>query len=225
MTAKLTIAISGIDGSGKTTLANSLKAYFRKKGKEVIIVWFRWRAFLQYLLFAYSNLRGLKKYVRTIGGITITRHFFEEDPITQTVYPIFLLFDLLVYYLVHKLTIRFRNIDVVIYDRQFIDMIVDMLSYYLKADVHVCRRILRFILRLLLALATQVNIIIVLDISPQIALRRKNDIWESYGELDVRRRLYLLIAAHLNACLIDATNSPQEILRKALTSCFNSNIQ
>ncbi|MEM1646631.1 MAG: hypothetical protein QXL96_12430, partial [Ignisphaera sp.] len=68
------------------------------------------------------------------------------------------------------------------------------------------------------------DLTIILDLSPQIALKRKSDIWESRRELDVRRRLYLLIAAHLNACLIDATNSPQEVLRKALTSCFNFNI-
>ncbi len=220
MTAKLTIAISGIDGSGKTTLANALEMYFRKKQKRVTVVWFRWRAFLQYLLFAYSNLRGLKRNVRTISGTTIKRHFLEKDPITRRVYPLFLLFDLLAYYLLHKLSIKFRNVEVVIYDRQFIDIVVDILSYCLKAEVHVRCLMLRLILRLLLALAMQVDTIIVLDIRSQIALKRKSDIWESRRELDVRRRLYLLIAAHLNACLIDATNSPQEVLRKALTSCF-----
>jgi len=225
MTAKLTIAISGIDGSGKTTLANALEMYFRKKQKRVTVVWFRWKAFLQYLLFVYSNLRGLKRNVRTTSGTTIKRHFLEKDPITRRVYPLFLLFDLLVYYLAHKLLIRFRNMEVVIYDRQFVDVAVDTLSYCLKAHVHERCLMLRFILRLLLALAKHVDLIIILDVSPQIALKRKSDIWESYRELGVRRRFYLLIAAHLNACLIDATNSPQEILRKALTSCFNSNIQ
>lgn len=224
MTAKLTIVISGIDGSGKTTLAKALEMYFYKKQKRVTVVWFRWRAFLQYLLFAYSNLRGLKRNVRTIGGTTIKRHFFEEDPITRRVYPLFLLFDILVYYLVHKLLIRFRNVEVVIYDRQFIDIVVDILSYYHIAHVHERCLMLRAILRLLLALAMQTDLTIILDLSPQIALKRKSDIWESRRELDVRRRLYLLIAAHLNACLIDATNSPQEVLRKALTSCFNFNI-
>ncbi|MEM1646446.1 MAG: hypothetical protein QXL96_11440 [Ignisphaera sp.] len=224
MTAKLTIVISGIDGSGKTTLAKALEMYFYKKQKRVTVVWFRWRAFLQYLLFAYSNLRGLKRNVRTIGGTTIKRHFFEEDPITRRVYPLFLLFDILVYYLVHKLLIRFRNVEVVIYDRQFIDIVVDILSYYHIAHVHERCLMLRAILRLLLALAMQTDLTIILDLSPQIALKRKSDIWESRRELDVRRRLYLLIAAHLNACLIDATNSPQEVLRKVLTSCFNFNI-
>ncbi|MEM0233111.1 MAG: hypothetical protein QXL22_03725 [Candidatus Nezhaarchaeales archaeon] len=123
------------------------------------------------------------------------------------------------------MSIRFRNVEVVIYDRQFIDVVVDILSYCLKVHVHERCLMLRFILRLLLALAMQTDLTIILDVSPQIALKRKSDIWESRRELDVRRRLYLLIATHLNARLIDAMNSPQEVLRKTLTSCFNSNIQ
>jgi len=135
---------------------NPLEAHFRKKQRRTTVVWFRWRAFLQYLLFAYSNLRGLKRYWWNYYQETFPR----GRPHYTKIYPL-LLFDLLAYYLVHKSSIRFRNVEVVIYDRQFIDIVMDILSYCLKAEVHVRCLMLRLILRLLLALAMQVDTIIV----------------------------------------------------------------
>lgn len=210
------VAISGIDGSGKTTLANALKAYFCNRGKRAIVVWFRWRAFLQYLLFAYSNLRGLKRRVETIRGVAIERHFFEEDVIALMLYPYLLFFDLLIYYLAHKLALKFKHVDVVIYDRQFADALVDVLSFCQRAKNHVYRWMPSLILRLLLVLAVRVNITVVLDVEPKVVLKRKSDIWENPKELGMKRRLYLIIATYLNAQVINSEHNLRETLEKTL---------
>lgn len=62
------IIISGIDGSGKTTVINNLKESLEKKGKTVDYIWMRYNHYLLRVMNALARILGLSVKVHNAMG-------------------------------------------------------------------------------------------------------------------------------------------------------------
>lgn len=71
------ISIVGVDGSGKTTLANWLAEELAARGRKPVLVWSRFRNYLSKPLLALARLTG-HNYYKTIDGVRFGFHDFER---------------------------------------------------------------------------------------------------------------------------------------------------
>lgn len=71
------ISIVGVDGSGKTTLANWLAGELAAQGCEPVLVWSRFRNYLSKPLLALTRLTG-HNYYKTLDGVKFGFHDFER---------------------------------------------------------------------------------------------------------------------------------------------------
>ncbi len=71
------ISIVGVDGSGKTTLANWLVDELAAQGRRPVLVWSRFRNYLSKPLLALTRLTG-HNYYKTIDGVKFGFHDFER---------------------------------------------------------------------------------------------------------------------------------------------------
>ena len=120
------ISIVGVDGSGKTTLANWLAAELAARGRKPVLVWSRFRNYLSKPLLALTRLTGHNHY-ETIGGVRFGFHDFEGLPGYRELFALLQAIDVNIaaYGRIHRL--RDRS-DVVICERGPWDTLVDVTS-------------------------------------------------------------------------------------------------
>jgi hypothetical protein len=172
------------------------------------IVWFRWRALTLYTLYLYSRFRGL--YVRVYVPWLrrwIGIHVFHIDAVARRLYPYLLFIDLTVFYLLHRLLWWVKGVKVVVFDRFYLDALIDA--------VYSCRCVDSFFLSLYIAMQERVSGAVVLDVDVDTAIVRKRDI-VSRREVEFKRRLYSIMARDLNIPIVDAR---QELLRVLSDVC------
>jgi len=114
----------------------------------------------------------------------------------KVLYPYLLFLDLTVYYLINISLAVFQRVKVIIYDRFFIDALVDV--------VYSCRSLSRFILKLYLSAQKKASKAIILDINADLASRRKKDII-SRKEIEFKRKIYLILSKYLQIPIVDAS--------------------
>jgi thymidylate kinase len=200
------IAISGIDGSGKSTIASRIMALQRRRGLRVRVIWFRWRALTLYVLYAYSRLRRLYvKFYHPIAKRWFLVHVFRLDPVTALLYPYLLFLDLAIHYIFNRISLLVLGVEVVIYDRFFLDALVDSL--------YESRRCSKRLLRLYLSMHSKSSRSVVLDVDIKTAVERKKDI-VSLKELEFKRKLYLLLAKYLNIPVVNARKSVDDVVQE-----------
>jgi thymidylate kinase len=201
------IVISGVDGSGKSTIAHLLVKNVTRNNAETTktrVIWFRWRAFTLYALYLYSRLRRL--YVRVYVPWLkrwIGIHVFHIDPVARRLYPYLLFIDLTVFYILHRLLWWVKGVKIVIFDRFYLDALIDA--------VYTCRFVDRFFLSLYIAMQRRVPGAVVLDVDVDTAVARKRDI-VSRREIEFKRRLYSMIARDLNIPVVDARQELPRVL-------------
>jgi thymidylate kinase len=214
MSSNSLIAISGVDGSGKSTIAHLLMGLLRRCGSaKSEVAWFRWRALTLYALYLYSRFRRL--YVRVYVPWLrrwIGIHVFHIDAVARRLYPYLLFIDLTVFYILHRLLWWVKGVKVVVFDRFYLDALIDA--------IYTCRCVDRFSLSLYIAMQKRVSGAVVLDVDVDTAVARKRDI-VSRREVEFKRSLYLVIARGLNIPIVDAR---QELLRVLSDVCRALNL-
>ena len=118
------ISIVGVDGSGKTTLADSLADEIARLGLEPVLVWSRFRNYLSKPLLALSRLSG-HNYYKTINGVRFGFHDFERLVGYRELFAMLQAIDVNIaaYARIHRLRGR---ADVVICERGPWDTLVDV---------------------------------------------------------------------------------------------------
>jgi thymidylate kinase len=119
-----TIIISGIDGSGKTSVINALQIELKKKGYYTAYIWLRFNHYLVKILHGLARILGLSVKVKNEMG-TVWQHRFYKSSLFCYIYVISTYFDTII----SKFKLNnFVNsdIDFVICDRWINDILIDL---------------------------------------------------------------------------------------------------
>lgn len=118
------ISIVGVDGSGKTTLANWLADELASQGRASVLVWSRFRNYLSKPLLALTRLTG-HNYYKTLDGVRFGFHDFERLVGYRELFAVLQAIDVNVaaYARVHR---RRARSDIVICERGPWDTLVDV---------------------------------------------------------------------------------------------------
>ena len=119
------IYVMGIDGSGKSTIAEHLASRYREEGFNVDILWLRFNHVITKPLLAFCRLTGLTKY-ETVNGIRVGYHNFYKSSIISSLFIFFQYLD--------AIRVRYTKIlpklkdenNVLILDRYVYDILIDI---------------------------------------------------------------------------------------------------
>jgi len=118
------IIISGIDGSGKTSIIEGLEAIFTKRKMTTVVIWLRYNHYFVKPLHAIARLLGLSKQYKSSEG-KVWRHEFYKSKLFSWVYIRFTFLDTLIGKI--KLNFKIKNKpDIVICDRWLNDILIDL---------------------------------------------------------------------------------------------------
>lgn len=123
MDKTICVVISGIDGSGKTTVINALKSVMEGNGEDVGYIWLRFNHYTTKIMHALARLLGLSIRVRNEMG-EVWQHRFYKSQVFCTLYVLCTYLDTLISRV--KYEIMACRHDVVICDRWIIDILVDL---------------------------------------------------------------------------------------------------
>lgn len=115
------IIISGIDGSGKTTVINTLKEKLESEGKSVDYIWMRYNHYLVKGMNALARLLGLSVKVNNEMG-EVWEHRLHKSPLFCKLYVCCSYID----NLLARKKVMALNADYVICDRWVDDILVDL---------------------------------------------------------------------------------------------------
>lgn len=124
------IIISGVDGSGKTTVIEGVRAQLEAEGKTVGYIWMRYHHKLIKIMHAIAKLTGLSKKENTAMG-EMWLHYFYKSPLFCWFY---LYSSYIDSWLARKKPTKLRT-DYVICDRWVNDIIIDMGSETHNLDI------------------------------------------------------------------------------------------
>lgn len=117
------IVISGIDGSGKTTVINRLRSELADEGTRTAYIWLRFNHYFTKIMHAFARLAGLSVKVRNDMGET-WQHRFYKSLLFCRLYVIANYMDTCISRL--KYDKAARHCDIVICDRWVIDILADL---------------------------------------------------------------------------------------------------
>lgn len=117
------IVISGIDGSGKTTVINALRENLKEQGIRTAYVWLRFNHYLAKAMHALARMTGLSVKVRNEMG-EVWQHRFYKSPTFCKAYVVATYIDTWISRLKYRRAAK--DCDVVICDRWITDIIVDL---------------------------------------------------------------------------------------------------
>ncbi|MBA7489546.1 Thymidylate kinase [subsurface metagenome] len=204
----LFVCFTGVDGSGKTTLAKTLVSIMKKESIGVKYVYNRYIPIVLrpvMLMGEFLFLRN-KDFYRNYADYSNTkRRASKNHPLLAKFYQHLLLLDYFIQILFKiKLPLLFgKNI---ICDRYIYDTIVTDLSIdfnYSEGDV-------KNSLDKILSLFPTPDITFLVDLPEKIAYQRKNDI-PSIGYLKERRKIYLYLGKEYDMRILDGSKKLAEL--------------
>jgi len=123
---KKIINISGIDGSGKTTIVEWLAERLQAEGYDVEVKWLRFNHVLTKPLLGLCRLLGLTKY-ENIDGTRMGYHEFHRSRIISWLFVYLQYLDALRVYLFHVVPVLRNKDRVLILDRFIHDILIDIM--------------------------------------------------------------------------------------------------
>jgi len=198
------ICFTGIDGSGKTTLAKKTVISLGKNGVECSYVYNRYKPIILRPLIFIGNFLFFNKsdkiYVNYTKHLTSKRKIFNIK-ILSVFYESILLFDYF-FQIFFKIKLPLLLDRKIICDRYIFDTIVTDLAVDLEYSNEKIIRLLDFCFKLF----PKPDLIFLIDILEETAFKRKNDV-PSIDYLRDRRKIYLKISNKYNMKIINGSNS------------------
>ncbi len=214
-----TIVIIGIDGSGKTTQANLLKEALIARGKKAEVIWLRGESYFTKPLLAIAKRilraprqkkRSDKHGEKSYEAYTSRKLRIFRNPLARGLWKSLSLLDTWITLLVAKSKIAGKP-DILIFDRYVYDSIIDIASAFGAKEEEI-RKMLR---SCFLKLFPKPDLLILIDLSPEEAMRRKNDI-PSISYLRERLPGYRSIAQANCAETVDGMKTIDEVASEIL---------
>jgi glycosyltransferase involved in cell wall biosynthesis len=208
MKSRRCFAITGLDGSGKTTLANWLVEYLRSKGYRCRYVWIRSLHTFAYLTSRILTPLGWHRTFRNPNGIVISRFEVHEGTFARKIWPVIEFVSVLPWIILKTRLLLFLGYIIVL-DRCTIDTTI---SIALTArDMNFADSSLG---RILLKLMPKNCAVIFLDADFFTVLKRKPDIHNTSDEIKNWITLYRVLARNMNAFCLNTTILTIEQTRK-----------
>jgi dTMP kinase len=215
------IVLMGLDGSGKTSQANLLADWLAGQGLSAEVVWMRGESYLTrpLLKIAKALLRAPKAKKRgeadtpeSYRRYVDRKHSVLRSGFARTVWRILVLLD---FYITFRLAFAklARTASVVILDRYVYDSLIDVAS----GSGGGAAEAERLLDSRLTGIFPRPDMVILLDLEPAEAFRRKDDI-PSLEYLIERHVLYRMIADRVGASVIDASKTIEEVRSAVVNS-------
>lgn len=201
------IIISGVDGSGKTTVIEGVRAKLEAEGKTVGYIWMRYHHKLIRVMHAIAKLTGLSKKEMTEMG-EMWLHYFYKSPLFCSLYIYCSYIDA---WLARKKPTRLKT-DYVICDRWVNDIIIDIGSEIHKSDI-LDSKWYKLYQRLLPK--NSIQFVVIRNRKDVLNCRIENSFNEAF---DYRYRLYEEIIHKPGIIKIDNTGSVENSINQVIKS-------
>lgn len=189
------IAFSGVDGSGKTTLAKALAEILRERGCSVRIV-------SPFRYFLWTPWLGFLRRRVVLPTLPETDSWSGGPPALFRLWPLLALLDHWVYFLV-KLRPLAKRYDYLITDRFFFDFGASFTYFGYTFP---------FLDRVYTKLIPEPDLGILLDVSPELAEQRETDDRHQSEFFIKQCRYYLSLAERESLLVLDARQTTDQIL-------------
>jgi len=205
---KMFVAISGLDGSGKTKHSEALQNAFKTCEINPVYIWSR-AGSLPITRFVLKFVKYFKsgKYIKIENSLIKEESYLPKNQLTIKLWRMINTIDLILYYF-FRFNIPLILGKVVIADRYICDSIID-LEFVGKSN-----NFDRILYKVLKILTPTPNILFLLDLNPDIILVRGCD--EAKVELVNRRKYYKMIMSKTNTIIIDNSNPFDEVSGRIL---------
>ncbi len=216
MKTGLFICFTGIDGSGKTTLARFLTERLSRNGFECKYVHNRLTPFLlkPFIIIGQKLFLRGKNIFENYAEYSTTKRKVIRNNLLSLVYQWLLVLDysIQVFLKVKAPLMLGKNIicDRYVYDTLVTDLAVDF-GYSDKKLKQTLNRLFR--------LFPQPELTFLVDVPEEIAYQRKNDI-PSVEYLKERRNIYLIVGEEYGMVILDGTKKLEELQHEIVERVF-----
>ncbi|MFX0051756.1 MAG: dTMP kinase [Candidatus Hodarchaeota archaeon] len=192
------ICFIGIDGSGKTTLSKQIVKSLTDKGLKVKYTWSRFEPWISKPFIFLAKIFFLNKDNMNLNykQYSATRKNLFKNNILYSLYLVLIIPDVIIQNII-KIGIPIIMGRHVVADRYIYDTVVDI-AFDRKFDINNTMRLLRVLSYLL----PKPQIIFLVDVDEEIALKRKKDI-PSLDYIKERRTIYNAIGKKIRAIKLD----------------------
>lgn len=198
----LFICFTGIDGSGKTTLAKFLAQNLQQEGIKATYVYNRYTPILLRPVMLIGKLLFFrdKDFYRDYSEYSSTKkNASKKHPALARLYQYLLLYDYF-FQIVFKIKLPLLLGKNIICDRYIYDTIITDLS----VDFNYSEETTKKSLIKISSLFPTPDVIFLIDLPEEIAFRRKSDV-PSLMYLKDRRKTYLYLSEEIRAILLDGS--------------------
>jgi len=205
--AKL-ICFTGVDGSGKTTLAKELVKIMNEKEVQYKYVYGRLEPFIlkPFIMIGRKVFFGGKDIFKDYKGYSSRkRGVIERHSFLFTIYRYILLSDYLMQ-LLFKVKIPLMLGKNIVCDRYVYDTVITDLS----VDMNLSSSEIRKLIRRFFYLSPKPDLAFLIDLPEEIAFQRKNDT-PSIEYLKERRMIYLDVGREEGMVVLDGSRSLDEL--------------
>ena len=188
------VCFTGVDGSGKTTLARHLEKHLKDSKKSCKYIWCGWKGFESFLFKPIASIIRRNSGNKPISTYSLENNFLFD-------YIAWLDYSLRVF---PRLFLAIHMYNLVILDRYVYDVVVNF-SLNSKKD---SKKLLKNFFRIF----PEPDVTFLIDVPEEIAYKRKDDI-PSFEYLSIQRKYYLKLPKHhTNVRVLDGNRSKEELM-------------
>ena len=198
------IIFTGMDGSGKTTAAEFLVNYLRGRGCSTKLVWIKSSHTLAYLLTQFFSRFQYERTIYNPNKVKIRQFKSSDIGSFRKIWPL-IEFASVVPLIILKVYLPMLFGFTIVADRYLIDTVISIATRVEQPCF-----IEGFFSKCLLEMIPSYSVLIHLECSYGVLIKRRVDIEFTDSELRQQIRFYALLSRELGATTIDTTNNFQE---------------